>query len=88
MSPQTVRNMIPSLVGPFISVFKDYGEFKGTLLISIVGLIELAGAGRITANRLVTVTFELYLTAPPLYFIFAYLLSLLARRLEVPSISR
>ncbi len=76
--PQAVRNMIPPLVGQFISLFKD------TSLVSIVGLIELAGAGRITANRLVTATFEIYLTVALLYFVFAYLLSLLARRLEAP----
>ena len=78
--PQAVRNMIPPLVGQFISLFKD------TSLVSIVGLIELAGAGRITANRLVTATFEIYLTVALLYFIFAYLLSLLARRLEAPRV--
>ena len=77
--PQAVRNMIPPLVGQFISLFKD------TSLVSIVGLIELAGAGRITGNRLVTATFEIYLTVALLYFVFAYLLSLLARRLEAPS---
>lgn len=76
--PQAVRNMIPPLVGQFISLFKD------TSLVSIVGLIELAGAGRITANRLVTATFELYLTVAVLYFVFAYMLSLVARRLEAP----
>ncbi len=80
--PQAVRNMIPPLVGQFISLFKD------TSLVSIIGLIELAGAGRITANRLVTATFEIYLTVALLYFIFAYLLSVLARRLEAPSAAR
>ena len=80
--PQAVRNMIPPLVGQFISLFKD------TSLVSIVGLIELAGAGRITGNRLVTATFEIYLTVALLYFVFAYLLSLLARRLEAPSGAR
>ena len=78
--PQAVRNMIPPLVGQFISLFKD------TSLVSIVGLIELAGAGRITANRLVTATFEIYLTVALLYFVFAYLLSMLARRLEAPRV--
>ncbi|AZI44628.1 amino acid ABC transporter permease (plasmid) [Deinococcus psychrotolerans] len=80
--PQAVRNMIPPLVGQFISLFKD------TSLVSIIGLIELAGAGRITANRVVTATFEIYLTVALLYFIFAYLLSLLARRLEAPAGAR
>lgn len=78
--PQAVRNMIPPLVGQFISLFKD------TSLVSIIGLIELAGAGRITANRLVTATFEIYVAVALLYFVFAYALSTAARRLESPRV--
>ncbi|ADV67552.1 amino acid ABC transporter permease [Deinococcus maricopensis] len=77
--PQALRNMIPPLVGQFISLFKD------TSLVSIIGLIELAGAARITGNRVVTATFEIYLTVAVLYFIFAYALSSAARRLEAPT---
>ncbi len=80
--PQAVRNMIPPLVGQFISLFKD------TSLVSIVGLLELAGAGRSVANRLSIATFEVYITVGILYFIFAYLLSLMARSLEAPQNAR
>ncbi|SMB93049.1 amino acid ABC transporter permease [Deinococcus hopiensis] len=80
--PQALRNMIPPLVGQFISLFKD------TSLVSIIGLIELAGAARITGNRVVSATFEIYLTVALLYFVFAYLLSTVARGLEAPQAGR
>src|SRR5258708_3048497 len=38
--PQAVKNMIPALVGQFISLFKD------TSLTVIIGLTELVGTGR------------------------------------------
>ncbi len=74
--PQAVRNMVPPLVGQFISLFKD------TSLTSIVSFTELFGAGRIVANREVTATFEIYLTVALLYFVFAFALSRVAGRLE------
>lgn len=74
--PQALRLMIPPLLGQTITLFKD------TSLVSIVGLVELAGAGRITANRLVTSTFEIYLLISLLYFAVAAALSAAAARLE------
>ena len=80
--PQAVRNMVPPLVGQFISLFKD------TSLTSIVSFTELFGAGRIVANREVTATFEIYLTVALLYFVFAFALSQFSRRLEVLGAAR
>lgn len=74
--PQALRVMVPPLLGQAITLFKD------TSLVSIVGMAELAGAGRITANRLVGATFEIYLTVALLYFLVASILSVIASRLE------
>lgn len=67
--PQALRLMVPPLLGQVITLFKD------TSLVSIIGMAELAGAARITGNRLVTATFEIYLTVALLYFGVASLLS-------------
>lgn len=45
-------------------------------------MAELAGTGRITANRLVSATFEIYLAISLLYFLVASALSVVADRLE------
>lgn len=74
--PQAIQNMIPPLVGQFISLFKD------TSLTSIVSILELFGAGRSVANRLGNATFEIYLTIAVIYFIVNYSLSRLAASLE------
>lgn len=74
--PQALKNMIPPLVGQFISLFKD------TSLVSIVGFIELAGAARITGNRVIVANFEIYVAISLLYFVFAWLLSRVAADLE------
>jgi His/Glu/Gln/Arg/opine family amino acid ABC transporter permease subunit len=74
--PQAVQNMIPPLVGQFISLFKD------TSLTSVVSIFELFSAGRSVANRLGNATFEVYLTIALIYFVFNYGLSRLASSLE------
>ncbi|GAA5438502.1 amino acid ABC transporter permease [Deinococcus aquaticus] len=74
--PQALRRMVPPLLGQTITLFKD------TSLVSIVGMAELAGTGRITANRLVSATFEIYLAISLLYFLVASALSVVADRLE------
>lgn len=74
--PQAINSMIPPLVGQFISLFKD------TSLVSIIGMIELTGAAKITGNRVVVASFEIYLAVALLYFVFAFMLSRLARQLE------
>jgi general L-amino acid transport system permease protein len=43
--PQALRNVIPTIVGQFISLFKD------TSLLTAIGLIELLEVGRIVLNQ-------------------------------------
>ena len=73
--PQALRNMIPSLVTQTIVLFKD------TSLASIIGYVDLTKAAQIVNNREIR-PFPLYLFIAVVYWIFAYSLSRLARRLE------
>ena len=68
--PQAVKNMIPSLVGQFISLFKD------TSLTVIIGLSELVGAGR----SLLAIT--RYLHDVREVYVFSYAMSYGSRVLE------
>lgn len=43
--PQALRNVIPAMVGQFISLFKD------TTLVSIVGLVDLLRVGRVVTQQ-------------------------------------
>ncbi len=76
--PQAVKNMIPALVGQFISLFKD------TSLAVIIGLTELVGTGR----ALLAITLylhdvrEVYVFLLVVYFVFSYAMSSASRRLE------
>jgi len=74
--PQALQNMIPPLVGQFISLFKD------TSLTSIVAVLELTGVARGIQNRLSAANFEIFLFTALLYFLVAYGLSRVARALE------
>ena len=78
--PQALRNVIPAMVGQFISLFKD------TTLVSIVGLLDLLRAAQIStaqpeflAQGLESVT----LPFAALYFwVGSYVMSRESRRLE------
>lgn len=74
--PQALRNTIPPLVGQCISLFKD------TSLTSIVAVEELSGIARQVQSRLQVANFEVFVLTAALYFICAYGLSILAKRLE------
>ncbi len=74
--PQALQNMIPPLVGQFISLFKD------TSLTSIVAVLELTGVARGTQSRLLTANFEVFLLTALLYFVVAFGLSRIADALE------
>lgn len=80
--PQALRAVIPTLVGQFISLFKD------TSLVTIVGLLELLGIAKsvIEQPQWKTVTggvvFEVFIFTALIYFVFTYNMSLASRRLE------
>ena len=76
--PQAIRNMIPALVGQFISLFKD------TSLAVIIGLTELVGTGRalLAITAYLHDVREVYVFLLAVYFVFAYAMSWTSRRLE------
>lgn len=77
--PQALRIVIPAIVGQFISLFKD------TTLVSIITLLDLLGISEAAmaqdpefqAHKL-----EVYLFLAAIYFVFSYLMSSAARRIE------
>ncbi len=76
--PQALKAVIPTMVGLFISLFKD------TSLMAIVGLTELLGMGQsILANpEYLGRNGEVYMFIGLIYFICCYAMSLASRRLE------
>jgi general L-amino acid transport system permease protein len=76
--PQAIKNMIPALVGQFISLFKD------TSLAVIIGLSELVGTGRalLAITRYLHDVREVYVFLLVVYFVFTSVLSAASRRLE------
>ncbi|MFO7246818.1 MAG: amino acid ABC transporter permease [Thermaerobacter sp.] len=76
--PQALRAVVPSLVGQFISLFKD------TSLVTIVGLQELLGiANSVLANPDYLGRYaEMYAFAGLVYWLFCYGMSRAGRRVE------
>ncbi len=76
--PQAFKNMIPALVGQFISLFKD------TSLTVIIGLSDLLGIGRslLALPEYLHDVREVYVFALVVFFVFSYVLSVGSRRLE------
>lgn len=76
--PQAVKNMIPALVGQFISLFKD------TSLTVIIGLSELVGTGRslLAITQYLHDEREVYVFLLVTYFIFSFAMSSASRALE------
>lgn len=76
--PQALKTVIPSMVGQFISLFKD------TSLLAIVGLTDLLGISQsIIANPKYLGRYgEVYLFVAVIYFICCYAMSLASRQLE------
>lgn len=76
--PQALRSVLPSIVGQFISLFKD------TSLVAIIGLMDLLGIARsITANPAwAGLQAETFLFIAIIYWIFCFALSYGSRRLE------
>ncbi|MBL1173794.1 amino acid ABC transporter permease [Pantanalinema sp. GBBB05] len=76
--PQALRIAVPSIVGQFISLFKD------TSLLSLFALLELTGIGRsiLAQPQFLGRNAEVYLFIGLIYWLFCYTMSLLSRRLE------
>ena len=77
--PQAIRIVIPSLVGQFISLFKD------TTLVSIITLLDLLGISGAAIAQNPDFLFhkkEVYLLLAAVYFVFSFLMSSAARRIE------
>ena len=76
--PQALKAVIPSIVGQFISLFKD------TSLLAIVGLVDLLGiAQKILANPKFLGRYgEVYIFVAAIYWLCCYSMSLASRRLE------
>lgn len=76
LTPQTIKIMLPSFISFFISLFKD------TSVTYIIGIIELTQTGVIISQRTPEKLFLSYACVGSLFFIFCYLLSIYARKLE------
>ena len=76
--PQALRAVIPTIVGQFISLFKD------TTLVVIVGLLDLLGIAKaVTGQRaFIGLHQEVYCFVAVLFFICCYAMSYASRRLE------
>ena len=82
--PQALRLVIPVLVGQFISLFKD------TTLVSIVTLLDLLGIVSAAIAQNPAFAFhktEAYLFLAAVYFVFSYVMSNAARRIEAATSS-
>jgi polar amino acid transport system permease protein len=76
--PQAFRRMVPAFVNEAITLTKD------SSLVSAIGLAELALAARTVAGAY-SRYWEPYLAISAMYLVLTSLLSLLAKRLEVPA---
>lgn len=76
--PQALRIAVPSIVGQFISLFKD------TSLLSLFALLELTGIGRsiLAQPQFLGRNAEVFLFLGLIYWLFCYTMSLVSRRLE------
>lgn len=74
--PQTLRIMLPSFVGFFISLFKD------TSVISIIGVIDMTHVGLMISQKNPDKIIFSYLIMGAFYFIICFALSRAAKRIE------
>jgi general L-amino acid transport system permease protein len=82
--PQALRVVIPANVGQFISLFKD------TSLVAIAGLLDLLGIARsvLAQSEFLGRQAEVLLFVAAVYWVFAYTLSAVSRRLEATGAGR
>ncbi|WP_263063336.1 amino acid ABC transporter permease [Dickeya dadantii] len=76
MLPQALYNMIPALIGQFISVIKD------TSLAYIISVNELTYAANQINNALLTKSFQVFFLLAIIYFILGYFLTQISRYIE------
>lgn len=74
--PQMLRMMLPSLVGFFISLFKD------TSVVTIIGIIDLTHVGLMLSQRNPSFLLYSYLIMGLMFFVFCFALSRLAKKIE------
>lgn len=76
--PQALRIVIPANVSQFVSLFKD------TSLVFIASLLDLLGVGRsvLGQNEFIGFQTEVLLFVGSVYWVFAYSLTYVSRRLE------
>ncbi len=77
--PQAIRAVIPSIVGQFISLFKD------TSLLAIVGLVDLLGIAEkiVKGNQKFVGDYrEAYIFIALIFWLICYSMSLVSRKLE------
>ena len=77
--PQAIRNVIPAIVGQFISLFKD------TSLVYIIGMLDVVEFSRafIQGNaEFLANTQELFIFLALVFWIFTYTMSYVSRRIE------
>lgn len=77
--PQALRAVIPTIVGQFISLFKD------TSLVVIVGLLDIVGIGKsiVLGNvQWIGSQREVYIFLAAVFWIFTYSMSYASRKLE------
>jgi general L-amino acid transport system permease protein len=76
--PQALRNVIPAIVGQFISLFKD------TSLVAIIGLLELAGIANsvISQQEFLGRQNEVLVFIAAIYLVCCYAMTYASRRLE------
>jgi general L-amino acid transport system permease protein len=77
--PQALRLVIPTIVGQFISLFKD------TTLVYIVGINDLLGIGNAVLNlnpQFVRLQMEVYIFIALIFWVFSYFMSYASLQLE------
>ena len=77
--PQAIRNVIPTIVGQFISLFKD------TSLVYIIGMLDIVEMGRafIQGNtEYIAHAKELFIFLALVFWVFTYTMSYVSRHIE------
>ncbi|WP_454726372.1 MULTISPECIES: amino acid ABC transporter permease [Cupriavidus] len=80
--PQALGNMLPSMVGQFVTALKD------TSLGFIIGVQELTYAATQVNNAVLTQPFQVYFVLSVIYFVLCFSITRFARRLELRMAAR